>query len=153
MFSNCISSGMFFSCLGYKCVVVLSCLVSPAVIKLSSFHYCYPRWVSATVTKVFGTHNVNVCIYLRGSTCWHHIEQLQPRYGSEEDSGQRERPLQLPSIQQPAQDSVTTVDFQHEGKTRRTCLNPRLPTTNEYGPHNSRRSVWLHKPQASVSSP
>ena len=54
--------------------------------------YCCPRrekearWVPAVVTKVFGTRSVNVRVFPRGGTWRRHIEQLRPRYRTQEDA-------------------------------------------------------------------
>ena len=45
-----------------------------------------PRWIPATVIKVFGTRSVNVKVHPRGPTWRRHVEQLRPRYGVAEDS-------------------------------------------------------------------
>ena len=45
-----------------------------------------PRWVPAVVTKQKGTRTVNVRVYPRGPVWRRHIEQLKPRYASEEDT-------------------------------------------------------------------
>ena len=38
------------------------------------------------VTKVFGTRSANVRVFPRGVTWRRHIEQLRPRYGTQEDA-------------------------------------------------------------------
>ena len=44
-----------------------------------------PRWVPAIVTKVHGTRSVNVRVIPRGPTWRRHLDQLRPRYGSDQD--------------------------------------------------------------------
>ena len=43
-----------------------------------------PRWVPAIVTKVHGTRSVNVRVIPRGLTWRRHLDQLRPRYGSDQ---------------------------------------------------------------------
>ena len=57
-----------------------------------------PRWVPATVTKVFGTRSVNVRVYPKGPTWRRYVEQLRPRYFSAED----EEPCDIPSTTSPS---------------------------------------------------
>ena len=45
-----------------------------------------PRWVPAIVTKVYGSRSVNVRVYPRGPTWRRHVDQLLPRYTSDEDN-------------------------------------------------------------------
>ena len=45
-----------------------------------------PRWVPAIITKRKGTRTMNVRVYPRGPTWCRHIEQLQPRYATDEDT-------------------------------------------------------------------
>ena len=44
-----------------------------------------PRWVPAIVTKVHGTRSVNVRVIPRGPTWRRHLDQLRPRYGSDQE--------------------------------------------------------------------
>ncbi len=44
------------------------------------------RWVPAVATKRKGTRTVNVRVYPRGPTWRRHLEQLQPRYVTEDDA-------------------------------------------------------------------
>ena len=39
-----------------------------------------PKWVPAVVTKVFGSHSVQVRVFPKGVTWRRHLEQLRPRY-------------------------------------------------------------------------
>jgi len=94
-----------------------------------------PRWVPATVIKVFGSRSVNVKVHPRGPVWRRHIEQLQPRYGQEQDTEIPEATIE-PAVQP---DSTPPLPVSPP-KPRR---NPRLPDGNEYGPHNPRRSQRL----------
>ncbi len=92
-----------------------------------------PRWVAATVTKVYGSRNVNVRVYPNGPTWRRHMDQLRPRYGVEHDSepgidiDEATTDQCVPTIQEPRK----------QQKPRR---NPRMPDGKEYGRHNLRRS-------------
>ena len=92
------------------------------------------------------------------------MEQLQYRYGSLEDSDPGELPApvtssqvsveQLPSIDLPLAETemLETTEHLDQGdqlpqpaKQKKTPRNPRLPTGNEYGPNNPRRSTRNRK--------
>lgn len=45
-----------------------------------------PRWVPATVIKVFGSRNFQVQVYPTGPIWKRHVTQLRPRYGADEDA-------------------------------------------------------------------
>ena len=113
-----------------------------------------PRWVPAVVTKRFGTRSVSVRVVPRGGTWRRHIEQLRPRYVDQDDTDPGDMPIQASepavSVQDDAallledtpsmemtQVSTTPVPMAPPAKKAR---NPRLPTGDEYGPHNPRRS-------------
>ena len=97
-----------------------------------------PRWVPAVVTKVYGTRSVNVRVVPRGPVWRRHLEQLRPRYYSQEDTEPGEEPAytntteRLPDISAEPATSTQT----------RTYRNPRepTPTDDNYGPSNPRRS-------------
>ena len=88
-----------------------------------------PRWVPALVTKIFGTHSVNVRVVPHGPTWRWHIEQLRPRQGATEDNdpGKLEAPT-------PGE--------------RRTQRNSRRPSDNHYGMENLRRSERIRQRKA-----
>ena len=54
-----------------------------------------PRWVPAIVTKVHGTRSVNVRVIPRGPTWRRHLDQLRPRYGSDQDDDPCEIPTSV----------------------------------------------------------
>ena len=112
-----------------------------------------PRRVPAVVTKRFGTRSVSVRVVSRSGTWRRHIEQLRPRYVDQDDADPGDIPIQASepavSVQDVAplldntprmemtQASTTPVPMAPSAKKAR---NPRLPTGDEYGPHNPRRS-------------
>ncbi|KAL5502415.1 hypothetical protein EMCRGX_G009185 [Ephydatia muelleri] len=118
-----------------------------------------PRWVPAVVTKVFGPRSVNVLVFPHGATWRRHVEQLQYRYGSLEDSDPGELPapvtLQISVEPLPSNDlplvelgMLETTEHLDQGDQvpqpatqKKTQRNPRLPTGNEYSPNNPRRST------------
>ena len=104
-----------------------------------------PRWVPAVVTKVFGSRSVNVRVITRGGTWRHHIEQLRPRYGVEEDADPGEM---LDSSPQEGQEPSIPVNEQTSYnpelpsvKPRAVHPNPRWATGSQYGPGHPRRST------------
>ena len=58
-----------------------------------------PRWVPAIVTKVHGTRSVNVRVIPRGPTWRRHLDQLRPRYGSDQDDDHCEIPTSVLSTE------------------------------------------------------
>ena len=58
-----------------------------------------PRWVPAIVTKVHGTRSVNVRVIPRGPTWRRHLDQLRPRYGSDQDDDPCEIPTSVLSTE------------------------------------------------------
>ena len=58
-----------------------------------------PRWVPAIVTKVHGTRSVNVRVIPRGPTWRRHLDQLRPRYGSDQDDDPCEIPASVLSAE------------------------------------------------------
>ena len=108
----------------------------------------------AVVTKRFGTCSVSVRVVPRGGTWRRHIEQLRPRYVDQDDADPDDMPIQASepavSVQDDAallledtpsmemtQVSTTPVPMAPPAKK---ASNPRLPTGDEYGPNNPRRS-------------
>ena len=88
-----------------------------------------PRWVPAIVS-------INVRVIPRGTTWRRHLDQLRPRYGSDQDDDACEIPTTLLSTETlPAR----TVHASSSSSNQRN--NPRLPTGDEYGLHNPRRSA------------
>ena len=58
-----------------------------------------PRWVPAIVTKVHGTRSVNVRVIPRKPTWRRHLDQLRPRYGSDQDDDPCEIPTSVLSTE------------------------------------------------------
>ena len=52
-----------------------------------------PKWVPAIGTKVFGSRSVQVRVFPKGVTWRRHLEQLRPRYTSQEDTEPGEPPV------------------------------------------------------------
>ena len=61
-----------------------------------------PRWVPAIVTKIFGSRSVNVQVFPKGVTWRRHLEQLTPRYTSQENAEPGEPPVSTPVDQSPS---------------------------------------------------
>ena len=99
-----------------------------------------PRWVPALVTKVYGARSVNVRVWPRGPTWRRHVEQLQPRYGSEEDLDPGDKPL---STDKTIDRLATSEQSEEPGPPvhQRKRPNPRYPVGGEYGPDNPRRTT------------
>lgn len=93
-----------------------------------------PRWVPATVTKVYGQRSVNVRVWPRGPTWRRHVEQLQPRYGMEED----QEPGEVPTQEQEIVPDEPPVE---ETTLHRHRPNPRHPIGEDYGADRPRRST------------
>ena len=93
-----------------------------------------PRWVPAVIKKALGPRSFNVKVVPRGPVWRRHLEQLQPRYASEED----EEPGDFDSVPDPP-----TQNLQVANPTGR----PRLLPTLEYGPENPRRSSRIRRPR------
>ena len=67
------------------------------------------------VTKVYGSRSVNVKVYPRGPTWRRHVEQLCPRYTSEEDNDPGEVSAQSGVTLSSAEESPPTSDPPVEG--------------------------------------
>lgn len=98
-----------------------------------------PRWVPAVVTKRFGSRTVNVRVHPRGPVWRRHIEQLRPRYTSEEDN----EPGEDLSFKSTAPDPAETKQSPRRGKVHQHKKRGASP---EYGPGNPRRSKRERKP-------
>ena len=122
-----------------------------------------PRWVPAVVTKKFGTRSVSVRVVPRGGTWRRHIEQLRPRYVDQDDTDPGEMPIQAsaPDLSvltaSPLLEDTPGMEMTQASTTlvpvappARKARNPRLPTGNEYGPHNPRRSSRPKNPKFSA---
>ena len=101
-----------------------------------------PRWVPAIVTKVHGTRSVNVRVIPRGPTWRRHLDQLRPRYGSDQDDD----PCEIPTSILSTETLPAGTDHASSSSSMNQCNNPRLPTGDEYGRHNLRRSARTKRP-------
>ena len=102
-----------------------------------------PRWVPAIVTKVHGTRSVNVRVIPRGPTWRRHLDQLRPRYGSDQDDD----PCEIPTSVLSPETLPAGTDHASSSSSMNQRNNPRLPTGDEYGRHNLRRSARTKRPQ------
>ena len=94
-----------------------------------------PRWVPAIVTKVHGTRSVNVP--------WRrHLDQLRPRYGSDQDDD----PCEIPTSVLSTETLPAGTGHASSSSSMNQRNNPRLPTGDEYGRHNLRRSARTKRP-------
>ena len=101
-----------------------------------------PRWVPAIVTKVHGTRSVNVRVIPRGPTWRRHLDQLRPRYGSDQDDD----PCEIPTSALSTETLPAGTDHASSSSSMNQRNNPRLPTGDEYGRHNLRRSARTKRP-------
>ena len=101
-----------------------------------------PRWVPAIVTKVHGTRSVNVRVIPRGPTWRRHLDQLRPRYGSDQDDD----PCEIPTSVLSTETLPAGTDHASSSSSMNQRNNPRLPTGDEYGRHNLRPSARTKRP-------
>ena len=101
-----------------------------------------PRWVPAIVTKVHGTRSVNVRVIPRGPTWRRHLDQLRPRYGSDQDDD----PCEIPTSVLSTETLPAGTDHASSSSSMNQRNNPRLPTGDEYGRYNPRRSARTKRP-------
>ena len=83
------------------------------------------------VTKVFGSHSVNVRVIPRGGTWRRHIEQLRPQYGVEDDADPGEVLDSSPQEGQEQSILLMITPYTPElpsVKLRAMRPNPRRPT-------------------------
>ena len=93
-----------------------------------------PRWVPAIVT--------NVRVIPRGPTWRRHLDQLRPRYGSDQDDD----PCEIPTSVLSTETLPAGTDHASSSSSMNQRNNPRLPTGDEYGRHNLRRSARTKRP-------
>ena len=105
-----------------------------------------PRWVPAIVTKVHGTRSVNVRVIPRGPTWRRHLDQLRPRYGSDQDDD----PCEIPTSVLSTETLPAGTDHASSSSSINQRNNPRLPTGDEYGRHNLRRSARTKRPPKNI---
>ena len=88
-----------------------------------------PRWVPAVITKRKGTRTMNVRVYPRGPTWRRHIEQLQPRYISTEDT---EPGMIIDSCSSP--EEITKAPSTDKGHQEESQPLPAPPASPELEP-------------------
>ena len=88
-----------------------------------------PQWVPAIVTKVHGTRSVNVRVIPLGPTWRRHLDQLRPRYGSDQDDD----PCEIPTSVLSTETLPAGTDHASSSSLMNQCNNPRLPTGDKYG--------------------
>ena len=101
-----------------------------------------PRWVPAIVTKVHGTRSINVRVIPRGPTWRRHLDQLRPRYDSDQDDD----PCEIPTSVLSTETLPAGTDHASSSSSMNQRSNPRLPTGDEYGRHNLQRSARTKRP-------
>lgn len=104
-----------------------------------------PRWVPAIVTKRLGTRSLNVKVFPNGPTWRRHVEQLRPRYSSEEDLEPGEEPQLEPKISGPKINSTKAPAStkQQKGTTKESQSKKCKPDSEQGG---LRRSTRMRKP-------
>jgi len=104
-----------------------------------------PRWVPAIVVKRFGTRSVNVCVVLRGPVWRRHVDQLQRRYVSPDDTESGD----IPRLSESREENPS-VSEQLLSDTS-TAITGQPPTSQnvslEYGPSHPGRSKRPRKPR------
>ena len=105
-----------------------------------------PRWVPAIVTKVHGTRSVNVRVIPRGPTWRRHLDQLRPRYGSDQDDD----PCEIPTSVLSTETLPAGTDHASSSSSMNQRNNPRLPIGDEYGRYNPRRSARTKRPPKNI---
>jgi transposase InsO family protein len=116
-----------------------------------------PRWVPAIVTKRLGSRSVNVKVFPRGPTWRRHVEQIRPRYASQEDSETGDEPQQEVQPQKP--DPPETVPSTPAAPTEpqkpaKKCNNKeKKRNTGQEGPEGLRRSTRPRKPPQRYGNP
>ena len=99
-----------------------------------------PRWVPAVVKKQLGSRSFNVKVVPRGPVWRRHLEQLQPRFTTEEDNDPGEPDVELNPTDHPLEIMDRLEQPIAEGVPRYNLPEP------EYGPGNLRRSKRQPKP-------
>ena len=97
------------------------------------------RWVPAVVTKRLGTRMFNVRVVPNGPVWRRHLDQLQPRYASDDD----EDPGDVPSSQEHSDHSSENEQISPQPEA---VPSPQRPAPEEYTRQNPRRSTRRRKP-------
>ena len=70
-----------------------------------------------------------------------HLDQLRPRYGSDQDDD----PCEIPTSVLSTETLPAGTDHASSSSSMNQRNNPRLPTGDEYGRHNPRRSARTNR--------
>lgn len=114
-----------------------------------------PRWVPAIVTKRKGTRTFNVRVFPRGPTWRRHLEQLQPRMATPEDTEPgdlTERPAAQREVEEPAPAAVDQLDApdttqpDRPAEIRQPHARRQAAAPPEYDLQNPRRTKRAPKP-------
>jgi len=104
-----------------------------------------PRWVPAIAVKRFGTRSVNRRVVPRGPVWRRHIDQLQRRYVSPDDT----EPGDTPRLSESREENPSVSEQLSSNTLTVTTGQP--PTSQnvspEYGPSHPWRSKRLRKPR------
>ena len=85
-----------------------------------------PRWVPAIVTKVHGTRSVHVRVIPRGPTWRRHLDQLRPRYGSDQDDDPCEIPTSVYATIRDYQPETSTGDTIYDDQREQRDLQKNI---------------------------
>ena len=115
-------------------------------------HNQEPRWIPATVVKVFGSRSVNVKVLPRGPIWRRHLDQLRPRYGADQDSDPGD--TYVPSTTVGPEPTLPDIQRHSEpaSKAPKTPKSRRIPSPPPYGPDAPRRSERLKKKATASAS-
>ena len=99
-----------------------------------------PRWVPATVVEALGSRRVRVKIYPTGPNLIRHIEQLQPRFGTEEDDDPGEDFNSETPILADKQSRSTAARRMPLRRRSQRSRTPRMPIRRSDRPPKPRQS-------------
>lgn len=112
-----------------------------------------PRWVPAIVKKCLGTRSFNVKVLPCGPVWRRHLEQLQPRYATDEDNDPGDTDYGSTAALMEPTDHPMELQARDSSPRVRPAIhrdrpaNRRKPSGPEYGPDNPRRSKRASKPR------
>ena len=116
-------------------------------------HSHQPRWVPAIVTKRHGTRSVNIQVLPQGPAWRRHVDQLRPRYTTEDDTFPGDDPNDdqasaLPHHEPKSPPKMAATDNSVLSSGHRTSDMTVGPAHSEYGPENPRRSKSMSAVEA-----
>ena len=91
-------------------------------------------------------HEASMYESFRGPTWRRHLDQLRPRYGSDQDDD----PCEIPTSVLSTETLPAGTDHASSSSSMNQRNNPRLPTGDEYGRHNLRRSARTRDLQKNI---